>query len=66
MKNLYLDDALGAWRMHKYGCAYLKMDCTWEIEHSFYTLDDFTQEEKDNENVIYLHVASGYSICKQC
>jgi len=54
------------WNAHRFGCAHLKMDCSWEIEHSFYTLDDFTQEEKDNENHLYLYTLSGYKLCKKC
>ena len=32
--------------------------------HTFYTLDDFTQEEQNN--VIYIAVRAGWKICKEC
>ena len=54
------------WNAHRFGCAHLQLDCTWRYGHDFYTLDDFTQEEKDRENGIYLHVVDGYKICKKC
>ena len=35
--------------------------------HTFYTVEnDFTQEEIDRKNLIYLHILAGDKICKWC